>query len=77
MTKYFNYKGKAYKVTIRSYGHYEVISTYRKKYCSFVTTDSELYDYCDDDTNKRRMYMYQRRCANEIRYTYNYCKEHN
>lgn len=73
MSKFFNYKGKAYRVSILGYGRYEVTSTYRNKVCSFFTHDSELYDYCDDETNKKRMWMYQRHCAKEIRYTYNYC----
>lgn len=70
MSKYFIYKGRYFKVYVIGYGHYEVVSKYRNQLCTFRTHDSELYDYCDDDSNIRRMYMYQRRCLEDIRHVY-------
>lgn len=37
------------------YGHYVVECYYRGRNVRFITTDSKLFDYCDDELDKGRM----------------------
>lgn len=52
------------------YGHYIVSATYRGKQINAHTTDSEAWDWLDDDTDKQRHREAKKHCYNKIKTTY-------
>lgn len=58
------------------YGHYIVSAFYRGEYIECTTTDSEAYDWLNDDSNKEKHRDAKRHCYNKIRDAYELRKEH-
>lgn len=48
------------------YGHYVITATYRGKQLQAHTTDSEAWDYLDDDSDKERHRQAKKHCYNKI-----------
>lgn len=53
-----------------SYGRYLITAHYRGKNVKAETTDSEAYDWYDDDSNKKKHMDALRHCYNKIREAY-------
>ena len=53
------------------YGQYFIIATYRGKSIKVHTTDSEAWDYINDDSNKEKHKYALRHCYNKIVTAYN------
>ena len=45
-----------------SYGHYQIVANYRGKQIKVVTTDSESWDWLDDDDNIEKHNDARRHC---------------
>lgn len=52
------------------YGQYTISATYRGKQIKAHTTDSEAWDYLDDDSDKERHREAKNHCYNKIKSTY-------
>ena len=48
------------------YGHYELEATYRGRVVKTITTDSEAWDYLDDDEHPAKMNDARRSCYYKI-----------
>jgi hypothetical protein len=53
-----------------SYGHYTISATYRGKQIKAYTTDSEAWDWLDDDSDKELNREAKNHCYNKIKSTY-------
>ncbi|MCC8186488.1 MAG: hypothetical protein LIP08_02975 [Bacteroides sp.] len=53
------------------YGQYVINATYKGKLISTHTTDSEIWDWIDDDSNKEKYNDARRHCYREIVEEYN------
>ena len=53
------------------YGQYYIEAYYRGKIIKAHTTDSEAWDWLDDDSNKEKQLAARRHCYNKIRTAYN------
>ena len=49
-----------------AYGHYTIQSTYRGKNLTALTTDSQAFDYLDDDSDKELHQAAKRHCYSKI-----------
>lgn len=58
-------------VRTSSYGYYKIIATYKGKKIEVITTDSEAFDYYNDDSNKEKHQDAKRHCYNKIVEAYN------
>lgn len=54
-----------------SYGHYFISAFYKNKRVTASTTDSEAWDWLDDDSNKEKHANAKRHCYNKIVQTCN------
>lgn len=48
------------------YGHYTIHATYRGKNLTALTTDSEAFDYLDDDSDREKHKYAKRHCYSKI-----------
>ena len=69
-------KAKFRKVEItmtraHGYGQYYIYANYRGKQIKVHSTDSEAFDYLDDDSNKEKHLEAKRYCYREIVRAYN------
>ncbi len=48
------------------YGHYMIRAMYRGKEIKVMTTDSEAYDFLNDDSDKEKHQDARRHCYNKI-----------
>lgn len=48
------------------YGHYVISATYRGKHLKAHTTDSEAFDWLDDDSDRERHRDAKRHCYSKI-----------
>lgn len=48
------------------YGHYMIRGTYKGKEVNVLTTDSESYDWLDDESNMEKHQDARRHCYNKI-----------
>jgi len=51
---------------VNGYGQYNIIGKYRGKNITVHTTNSEAWDYLDDDSNKVKQMDAKRHCYNKI-----------
>ena len=52
-------------------GSYNILATYKGQEIKVRTTDAQVYDYYDDDSNKEKHQDAKRYCYNQIVSTYN------
>lgn len=57
-------------IKTRMYGHYTLRASYRGKTISVVITDAEVFDWLDDESNKKKNLEAKRFCYNKIREKY-------
>lgn len=48
------------------YGHYVIKANYRGKKIKTITTDSEAWDWIDDESNKKKYNEARKHCYNKI-----------
>lgn len=53
------------------YGQYYILATYKGKDIEVQTTDSECYDWLDDDSNKEKHQAAKRHAYNKVVDAYN------
>ena len=53
------------------YGHYYIFATYKGKKIKVLTTDSETWDFLDDESDKERHQDARRACYYAIARAYN------
>ena len=56
------------------YGQYIITAQYRGKKIEAHTTDSEIFDYLDDDSNKAKHQYAKRAAYMRVRDAFNYSK---
>lgn len=69
-------KGTFYRVAFTMeragyYGHYVINANYRGKEIRVITTNSEAWDWLDDDSDKEKHQAARRACYFEIKKAYN------
>lgn len=52
---------------MQGYGHYKIISVYRGKLIKVMTTDSMIWDYLDDSSDKELHMEAKKACYQKIR----------
>lgn len=53
------------------YGHYVITANYRGKFIEAQTTDSQAFDWLNDDSDKAKHQEAKRHCYNKIVQAYN------